>query len=312
MAKKPETLQTHVTPLQKFLRSDQLFGFGLMLPAMIVLTIVVVFPIVKAIWTSFCTYKISNLDDPVWNNFENYKALFKDGLFFTYLKTTVVYVILSVVLQFVLGFAIALLLNTRIRGRGLARGLFMIPWVIPSVVIAILWRMLLNEQFGAINYFLHLFGIFDKVNVSWVMDSKLSMLAIVIASSWREIPYIMVMLLAGLQSVDQTLIEDALVEGANWWQRLIHVTLPAITPVLITTLWIAVLQAFQMFNIIYNLTGGGPVDATTTLSIAAYRTAFVTYDFGKGSALGVLWMLILIVGTVFVNRIKDKSTAQYN
>ena len=312
MAKKTETLRSHRTPLQRFLSSDKLFGFMLMLPALAVLTIVVVFPIVKAIWTSFCTYKISNLNDPVWNNFENYKALFKDGQFFTYLRTTCVYVILSVVLQFVLGFAIALLLNTKIRGRGVMRGLFMIPWVIPSVVIAILWRMLLNEQFGAINYFLHLFGIFDKVNVSWVMDAKLSMLAVVLASSWREIPYIMVMLLAGLQSVDQTLIEDALVEGANWWQRLIHVIIPAVMPVMITTLWVAILQAFQMFNIIYNLTGGGPVDATTTLSIAAYRTAFVTYDFGKGSAMGVLWMLLLIIGTVFVNKVKDKATAQYN
>lgn len=291
--------------------SDKIFGILLLLPTIAILCIVVVLPISKAIYTSFCEYKISNLNDPVWNNFGNYKALFESGTFFTYLANTIVYVIASVILQLIIGMIFALLLNSNIKGRGLFRGLFLIPWVIPSIVIAILWRLLLNEQFGVMNYFLCKLGILSTMNVSWTMDPGLAMLAIILASSWREIPYMMVMLLAGLQSVDNTLIEESLIEGANWFQRFIHVTLPSIAPVLMTTVWIATLASFQMFNIIYNLTGGGPIEATTTLSIAAYKSAFVSYDFGKGSAIGVLWLLLLVVFTVIFNRIKDKNTVDY-
>jgi len=296
---------------RKLTISDKTFGLLMMMPAVALLLIVIALPIAKSIYTSFCDYKISNLNHPVWNDFKNYKDLFRNGQFFGYLKTTLVYVVFSVLLQTVLGFAIALLLNTRIRGRGVVRGIFMIPWVIPSVVIAILWKLLLNEQFGAINYMLFKSGIFSTVNVSWMMKPNLAMLAIILASSWREIPYMMVMILAGLQSVDSALIESALVEGANWWQRLIHVVIPSIMPVLMTSVWIAILSAFQMFNIIYNLTGGGPGDKTYTLSIAAYNTAFVSYDFGKGSAIGVLWLFLLMVATVFFNRLKEKNTADY-
>jgi multiple sugar transport system permease protein len=300
-----------VKPKKQFHLSDKTCGILFLLPAIAVLCVVVLLPIGKAIYTSFCDYKISNLNNPTWNYFENYRALFESGAFWSYFKTTILYVVISVILQFVVGLGIALLLNANIKGRGIFRGLFVIPWVIPSIVIAILWRLLLNEQFGALNYFLYHLGIFDSVNVSWTMDPKLSMIAIILASMWREIPYMMVMILAGLQSVDAALIEDALIEGANRWQRLVHVILPSITPVLMTSIWIATLGAFQMFNIIYNMTGGGPIDATTTLSIAAYKTAFVSYDFGKGSAIGVLWLLILVIGTVFFNRIKEKNTAEY-
>lgn len=132
------------------------------------------------------------------------------------------------------------------------------------------------------------------------------MALIVIAAVWRQLPYMMVMILAGLQSVDQSLIEASRIDGANSFQSLIHVTIPSIRPVLVTSIWIAMMANFQMYTIIANVTNGGPVTATTTLSIAAYKAAFQSYDFGYAAAIGVVWLVLLSIITLFSNRLTDK------
>lgn len=291
--------------------SDSTFGLLLTLPALAVLCVVVALPIAKGIYVSFCNYKLANLDAPVWNNFKNYIDLFKTGDIAVYFKNTIVFVLLTVGIQFVLGLGIALLLNGKIRGRGVFRGLFLIPWTIPSVVVAILWRWMLHQQFGVINYLLHEAGITSSVNLSWTLMPSLAMASIVMAAVWRQLPYMTVMLLAGLQSVDRTLIEAAHIDGAGSWRALLHVTLPSIRPVMITSIWIAVMSNFQMYTIIANMTGGGPVNATTTLSLAAYKAAFQSYDFGKGAAIGVLWLLLLFIITLISNKMNEKYSADY-
>jgi multiple sugar transport system permease protein len=135
-----------ITKKNGFVISDNFFAILLILPALFVLGMVVALPILKGIYVSFCDYKISNLDAPVWNNWENYIAIFKSGDIFVYFKNTIIYVALAVGIQFVLGLAIALLLNAKIKGRGIFRGLFLIPWTIPSVVVALLFRWMLNQH----------------------------------------------------------------------------------------------------------------------------------------------------------------------
>ena len=287
--------------------SDNLFALFLLLPAALTLIMVVGMPILKGIWVSFCDYTIANLDAPVWNNFANYRAVFKNGKILTYFSTTLIYVGLAVGIQFILGLALALLLNTNVKGRGLFRGLFLIPWTIPSVVVAILFRWMFHQQFGVMNYLLHLFGLTDTVNIAWTQQPFLAMLLVVMAAVWRQLPYMMVMILAALQSVDKTLIEAARIDGAGAGRILWNITLPSIKPVASTAVWLAVLSNFQMFTIVYNMTGGGPVDATTTLGIAAYRTAFQAYNFGEGSTIGVLWMLVLLAGTLAYNYLNERS-----
>lgn len=288
---------------------DSVFAVLLIAPALAVLGITVLLPILKGIYVSFCTYKLQNLNDPVWNNFQNYAKLFQKGEIWIYFKNTFVYVFLTVAIQYVLGFGVALLLNSRIRGRNILRGAFLIPWTLPSVVVAIVWRWMLQQQFGVINYLLYRAGMTSTVNISWTTESNLAMAAVVIAAVWRQFPYMMVMLLAALQSVDKSLIEAARVDGASYTKTLRNIVMPSIRPVTISAVWIATMSNFQMYTIIANMTGGGPVAATTTLSLAAYKAAFQSYNFGEGAAIGVLWLVILAVITLISNKLSGKYAA---
>ena len=285
---------------------DNIFGIGLVIPALLVFAAVIALPILRGVWISFCDCVLKNINTPTWNNFNNYIELFEDGGFFTYFRTTLVFVVLTVGIQFLLGFSIALLLNSKIKGREIFRGLLIIPWTIPSVVVAIVWRWMLQQQYGIINYLIHKAGLTETMNLSWTVDAKLALAAIVIACVWKQLPYMTVMLLAGLQSVDKTLIEAASIDGTNRLQNIWHIVLPSIRPVMITSLWLAVTQNFQQFTIIKNLTAGGPVEATSTLSIAAFKAAFQSFDFGRSATIGVLWMLFLFIITLISNKSNEK------
>jgi len=278
-----------------------------MLPAIIAFLLVIAWPILRGIWVSFCSNKLANISNPTWNNFKNYQQIFKNNAFWNYFGTTLIFVILTVGTQLFMGMILALLLNSKIRGQKMFRGLFIIPWTVPSVVVAILWRWMFQQQYGVINYIAMQLRLINGMELNWTAHSTLAMASIVIACVWKQLPYMTVMLLAGLQSVDKGLVEAAYIDGANGLQNFWHITLQAIRPVMITSTWLAVTQNFQQFTIIKNMTGGGPVFATTTLSVAAYKEAFTTkYNFGTSAAIGVLWMVFLFGVTLVSNRATDK------
>ena len=289
-------------------RKDHLFGLALALPALIVLFVTIFLPILKGVYVSFCEYKLATLNNPKWNDFKNYASLFKKGEIWMYFGNTFVYVFFTVSVQFFAGFGLALLLNSGVRGQRAFRGLFLIPWTVPSIVVALLWRWMLHQQFGVLNYLFYQLGLLPTVNMSWTLQPAPAMASVVAAAAWRQMPYMMVMMLAALQSVDRTQVEASMIDGANAWQTLRFVKLPAIRPVIISSLWIAIMSNFQMYTIIVNMTGGGPVKATTTLSLAAYKSAFQSYNFGEGAAIGVMWMALLGVITFISNRLSDKYT----
>lgn len=291
---------------RKFQMSDRAFGMLLITPALLVFLIVIAYPILRGIWVSFCANKLKNISNPTWNNFKNYTAIFKKGAFWEYFRTTLVFVSLTVSIQLVLGMLLALLLNSNIKGQKFFRGLFIIPWTIPSVVVAILWNWLIQQQYGVLNYILMQLGIINAMELNWTSSPNMAMASIVIACVWKQLPYMTVMLLAGLQSVNRGLIEASRIDGANGLQSFWHIILPGIRPVMITCVWLSVTQNFQQFTIIKNMTGGGPVYATTTLSVAAFKEAFTKYNFGTSAAIGVLWMVFLFILTLISNRATDK------
>lgn len=273
---------------------DLVFAYALLLPAIAVFLIVIFFPILKGIAASFCDYTILNMKKGmVWNNFANYQKVFANGDFWKQLKTTLVFVFGTVGLEFVIGLALALLLNSGIKGRSLLRASFLIPWTIPSIVVAVLWSWMFQAQFGVLNYLFSELGLLSNPYMEWLQNPKTAMITIIVAVVWRQTPYMIVMLLSGLQSVREDLLEAAELDGANYWQRLTSIILPSMKTVIGSTLISAFLTSFQQFTIIYNMTDGGPIDATTTLSIATYKLAFTSYDLGAGSALGVIWLVIL-------------------
>ena len=295
-------------------KKDQLFALACISPVLLGLGFVVFAPIIKAIIVSFMKYKISNMDAPVWNDFGNYKKLFKDGLYFTYLKNTVIYIFFVVSIQLVLAMIIALCLTSSSinnKSSKFLRSTLLIPWTIPSVVTALLWSWLLQPQFGVLNYIFYHFGLQPELNTLWLQHPSRAMPSIVIASVWRQTPYMMIMLFAGLQSVSKDLIEAAKIDGANSYKVFWNVTIPSIRPVLDTSILVAIVNNSQMFTIIYNMTTGGPMNKTTTVSIAAYKQAFVNFDFGSGSAVGVLWLIILGLGVYIYKRRSDAKMANY-
>lgn len=302
-------------PQGKYHLRDGAFGFLMTVPTMLILAVVIAAPIMKGVYMSFMNYgikELSGMSTPVWNHFENYKALFVrngiSGNVVDYFLTTVGFVFWAVAVQFAAGLALALLLNSKIRGRGIFRGLFLIPWTIPSVVVALLWRLMLNSSYGIINWILNRAGILASPTFDWLNNVDFALAAVVIAAVWRQLPYMMVMLLAGLQSVDRTLLEAAKIDGANELQILIRVTLPSIRPVVFSAVWIAVMNNFQMYTIINLMTGGGPSEATYTLSIAAYEKAFTSYNFGQGAAIGVMWLIFLSILAFVFNKSGAKNS----
>lgn len=285
---------------------DLIFAYTLLVPAILVFMIVIFFPIVKGIAASFCDYTIIHMKDGMkWNNFANYKTVLANGAFLKQLVNTLIFVAGTVGLEFVVGLGLALLLNSNIHGRSFLRSAFLIPWTIPSIVVAVLWSWMFQAQFGVFNYILDSLRLLSNPYMEWLQNPSTAMFTVIIACFWRQTPYMVVMLLSGLQAVRTDLLEAAEMDGANYWQRLKSIILPSIKPVIGTTLITSILSSFQQFTIIYNMTDGGPIDATTTLSIATYKQAFTSYDLGAGSALGVIWLVILGTIVTFYN-VKSK------
>lgn len=282
-------------------KKDILFGYGLLLPTFLVFSVVILYPIISAIVRSFCDYTFLTVNKPLkWNDFENYKTIFKNG-FLTQLWTTIKFTLGTVGIELVLGMSIALLLNSKIRGRNALRSVFLMPWCIPSIVTALLWSWLFQAQYGIINYVLYGLGLISNPNAEWVLNPSTSLGVVTVAVVWRQTPYMLVMILAGLQSINQDLIEAAAIDGANSFRIFRHITLPGIKVVLGNTIITCIMSSFQQFTIIYNMTAGGPLGKTTTLSIAAYKQAFTQLNLGAGSAIGVIWMMILGVGISIYN-----------
>ena len=280
---------------------DHLFGYALMLPTFLVFALVILFPILKGIVMSFYDYTFFTIKKgPQWNNFENYVTIFEEG-FLSQLGRTLIFTIGTVGLELIIGMCIALLLNMNIRGRNAFRSLFLMSWTIPSIVTALLWSWLFNAQYGIIDYFLYRLGLISDPNMQWLQSPNLSMLTVIIAVVWRQTPYMLVMILAGLQSINQDLVEAAAIDGASAFQTFFRVKLPGIKTVLGNTLITCVMASFQQFTIIMNMTQGGPMKATTTMSIATYKMAFVNHNLGAGAAVGVIWMLILGTGVTIYN-----------
>lgn len=289
--------------------ADQLFAIALIMPAVAIFALVIVAPILQGVWMSLHEYTLTTRNDPPWNNFGNYSRLVQSGELLSAFRATGVFVVCVVLLQLVLALSLALLLNSKIRGRNVYRGLFLVPWTIPSVVVALLWSWIFQPQYGIGNYVLSGLGLVAP-NTQWLQHPTLSMVAVVVASVWRQMPIMFVMLLAGLQAVSAELEEAARIDGANTAQVLRFVTLPSIRPVIDTAVIIAVINNFQTFTIIYNMTAGGPLNRTTTLSIASYVAAFTRFNLGEGAAIGVVWLLVLGIIVISYNHVAERQRGE--
>jgi multiple sugar transport system permease protein len=273
---------------------EKLFAIGLIVPAIAMLCLTILFPLAEVVRLSFYKYSLLNLDKITWNNFGNYKVLFANSEFINAFARTLWFVIGTVMFQVFFGLGIALLLNRRIRGRNFFRGLLFLPWTIPTLVVAVVWLWIYQPHYGILNYLCQTFQISAK-NINWLGEMNTAMPSIIVAAVWKQMPLMMVMILAALQTIPRELEEAALIDGANFRQRLFTVTLPGISSVLKNLMLLSIIINFQMFILFNTMTGGGPVRATTTLAIYTYETAFVGFNMGKGAAIGVIWLAFLVI-----------------
>lgn len=285
--------------LREYWRRQNVFHILTILPAMIALFGVIGYPLVRVLAMSFTDY---TLTDPTWDfvGLENYIAVANDPVFWGDLWRTILYAGGSVILQVIFGLGIAQLLNKNIRGRGFLRGAFLLPWIIPSVVIGFLAMWVFNSQYGILNFFLVQIGLIDGF-LGWFRDPDLAMPVVMIASSWKGFPFIMVVLLAGLQTIPQEQIEAAKIDGANRIYRFIHVTLPNLRNLIMLVSLLQFIWYFQFITIIWVTTKGGPINATETLPVFIYQLSFTQYRMSYAAAVGGWWLIFLaIFGYLYV------------
>ncbi len=282
-------------------------GYLLIAPAFLALFGVIGYPLVQAFIMSL--HKIILTDPGAGQPFvglANYMTAITSPLFASALWLSVVWTAVNLVIQMVLGLAVALVLNEPFPWRGLARGIALIPWVTPSVVSVLTWRWMYDAQFGVINAALVGLGIVSRP-VVWLGNTQTALWAVIAESIWKGTPFVAIMLLAALQAVPAELYDVAKVDGANAWRRLRHITLPLIMPTLIVAATLTTIFTFNNFNAIWLMTQGGPLHATETLTILVYDQAFVAYDMGQATAIGMITFFILLVFVVIFGRYYIKS-----
>ncbi|GAB2896068.1 carbohydrate ABC transporter permease [Streptomyces mayteni] len=284
--------------------SHTAFALLLTLPGLALLAAVVLYPLVAALNTGFFE---QSLVEPGRDfvGLRNYREALSDD-FWPVLRHTLVFTVGATVLPFLVGFALALALDSGIRASGFLRGLLLFPWVIPGVVVSFLWMWIFNANYGVLNGLLVRAGIIEE-GVSWLGDPTTAMIAVIVTKSWASFPWMMVMLLAGLQTVPRELHEAASVEGAGAVRRFFTVTWPAVRGIAAIALLLEFIWNFQHFDTIYVLTGGGPAGATETFSVAVYQEAFRGFDLGRATALGGLWMLLLLLLVGVYLRISERE-----
>lgn len=281
-------------------RRDQAFGLLLLSPAALLVLCVAVYPIMRVFWLSFFAQNLGTGLEPQLIGGANYIRLFYDGHFWQSIRTTLLFTVVAVALELVLGLAFALLLNARLRGRGLARAAALVPWALPTAVLALAWTWIFNDQFGVFNDLLTRVGLLERP-IAWLARSDTALLAVIFADLWKTAPFIMIILLAGLQNIPEQLYEAAAIDGARGWKSFTLITLPMLMPAIMLALVFRVIHSFGIFDLIFVMTGGGPGGATETVGIYTYNTYMRYLDFGYGSAMIVVSFLILaaFVGLIY-------------
>jgi multiple sugar transport system permease protein len=264
--------------------SDRTLAYLLIAPTVAVLLALSIYPLVYSIKISFQSASGNA-------TVENFARLFSDRFFHIAFLHTFVYAAIALTIEFLLGLGLALLLNEKMRGRSAFRALLLLPMMLPPVVVGVVWRLMLNSNFGALNGTLKGFGVNTEA-FTWTASPKLAMASVIMADVWQWTPFMFLILLAGLQAIPQEPYEAALIDGSNAWQTFRHVTLPLLKPAILIALLLRTMDLLRVFDQIFILTEGGPGFATETLSLYIYRTAFRFSNFGYAAAMSFVLLLI--------------------
>ncbi|WP_418163339.1 carbohydrate ABC transporter permease [Pantoea vagans] len=271
---------------------EQRQAWVLLAPMLLVMLLLTAWPLLRTIWLSFTDAAlIGSGETPAWIGLENYLYALSDPDFRASIWRTLYFTLVSVTFEGVIGVLVALLLNQKFVGRNVLRVLVILPWALPTIVNAMMWRLNFNPDYGSINALLSQLGIIDGYR-SWLGSPDAALNAVMFADIWKNYPLVTLLVLAALQSIPEDLFEAARLDGASAWRRFRAITFPAIVAPLSVALVLRTIDAFKIFDIIYVMTRGGPVDSTKTLSFFVYQESFSYLRAGSGAAYAILMTLM--------------------
>ena len=271
---------------------EQRQAWVLLAPMLLVMLLLTAWPLLRTIWLSFTDAAlIGSGETPAWIGLENYLYALSDPDFRASIWRTLYFTLVSVTVEGIIGVLVALLLNQKFIGRNVLRVLVILPWALPTIVNAMMWRLNFNPDYGSINALLSQLGIIDGYR-SWLGSPDSALNAVMFADIWKNYPLVTLLVLAALQSIPEDLFEAARLDGASAWRRFRAITFPAIVAPLGVALVLRTIDAFKIFDIIYVMTRGGPVDSTKTLSFFVYQESFSYLRAGSGAAYAILMTLM--------------------
>jgi len=287
---------------------DLAYSVLLLAPVLGVLLVVVGYPLVRGVYFSF--HEATPFTEvPRFVGFDNFARLLGDPTFHTAVVNTLVFNTASVVGGLFIGFAYALLLNRDSRVVRLTRAIAIMPWIVPYVVVGYLFLFMFNGRMGIINYALQQVGLIQDF-LPWFSRGQLAMTAVITANIWQQYPFFLLMLLAGLQSVPAEVVDAARVDGAGSLAVFRYVTLPHLTGIILISTTLMIINNFNNFPIIWTMTSGGPVNATTTLVVLVFRTAFNDFNFGYAAAIATIWLASLLAfSQIYIRAMRGEVAA---
>ena len=287
--------------IKRFFRYDNI-GLLFALPAFIYMLVFVGYPIISNIILSLQDVTVANLSrgEKHFIGLENYVKLFHDEVFLRSMWNTLLFTVSCLVFQFLIGFALALLFNKNFRLSKPVRGFLMIPWMIPMTVTALIFKLMFATDIGVVNYFLRSVGLISK-NIEWLTSSKTAMLVVIIANIWIGIPFNTILISTGLTTIPQELYESAAIDGANGRQAFFRITVPLLRRTIESVLVLGFIYTFKVYDLVYVMTSGGPVNSTHLLSTYSYKQSFELFNDSVGSAVAnMLLVILLLVGIVYL------------
>jgi multiple sugar transport system permease protein len=287
-------------------RRQALAGYLFIAPAMVIFFVFTLLPVAIALYLSLTNYDVFTRID--WVGLGNYQDVFDDEFFWRALINTTTYTAWTIPLSMAIGLGLALLLNQKLRGLGIYRTIYYVPVVTSMVAVAMIWIQLFDPLYGVLSNALEAIGI---KGIDWLGDPNLAMPSVIVVSVWKVIGWNMLIYLAGLQGIPDYLKEAAAIDGANRWQSFFKITLPLLQPTTFFIFVTSLIGAFQVFDQVYVMTGGGPANATTTLVHQIYNAAFKALDMGYAAAMSfVLFGIILVISLLSMRAIRGEVAYQ--
>jgi len=289
--------------------SDRVITWLFVAPTIVLLLAINIFPLFWTIYLSFTNFRANQPGRAVeWVGLENYRSLFDSDAVWSYLQNTAHFVVWSITLQVLIGFGLALLLHRQFRGHAMLTTLILLPMMLSPALVGLFWRYLFDPQAGIFNYVVNYFGDFGTF--SMLSSTKLAPWAIILVDTWMWAPYVMLLCLAGLRSVPPYLYEAAEVDRASRLQQFWHITLPMVMPLLMVAVLFRAIECFKVFDMVIELTSGGPGETTELASLSLKRAAFEKWRTGYASAFAIL-LFVVVFGASnlyvkYLNRVKSR------